>query len=248
MGDPAAVAQRQQSKPQSWVLTLFTLPLRLLAVLLGSLALSILIECAGTYLLWPDQRWHHAEAMMEHELAQLSTNFTRSVIIREPDRTAHQMVEATRQLLFVETGLEEWFQDTSAQAHRISNERGGFRRFIGISYLTVETYALTAAYTALTFVVRVLVLALTLPLLLTAAFVGLVDGLVRRDVRRFTAGPESGFIFHRARATIAPFLVLPWVVYLSVPFSIRPLWIMLPGACLLCASVDITVSTFKKYL
>lgn len=248
MSDPAAVAQRQQSKPQSWVLTVLTLPLRLFTVLLGSLLLSIVVECAATYLLWPDLRWRHAESMMDHELEQLSSHFVRSVIIREPGRTARQLVEATRRVLFVESGLESWSREASAQARQISTDRDDFRRLIGVSYLTLETYALTAGYTALTFVVRLVVLVLMLPLLLTAAFVGLIDGLVRRDVRRFTAGPESGFIFHRARATIVPFLVLPWVAYLSMPFSIHPLWIMLPGACLLCASVDITVSTFKKYL
>lgn len=248
MSDPAAAAQRQQVKPQSWVLTILTLPVRLVMVLLGSLALSILVECAGTYLLWPDQRWHHAEAMMDHELEQLSQHFTRSVIVREPGRKAQKIVQMARRVLFVETGLEAWALNTSAQAHRISTEGGSFRRLLGASYIGLETYAMTAAYTALTFVVRLVVLVLVLPLLLTAAFVGLIDGLVRRDVRRFTAGPESGFIYHRARATIAPFLVLPWVVYLSLPFSLHPLWIMIPGACLLCASVDITVSTFKKYL
>lgn len=30
-----------------------------------------------------------------------------------------------------------------------------------------------------------------------AAFVELVDGLLRRDVPRFGAGRESGFIYHR---------------------------------------------------
>ena len=49
----------------------------------------------------------------------------------------------------------------------------------------------------LVFLVRLLVLVLILPLFLMAAFVGLVDGLVRRDVRGFGAGRESGFVYHR---------------------------------------------------
>src|SRR3546814_18422025 len=61
-------------------------------------------------------------------------------------------------------------------------------------------YLNAAAFTTLTFLVRLLHLVLTLPLILLAAFVGLVDGLVRRDVRKFGAGRESGFFYHRATA------------------------------------------------
>ena len=53
-----------------------------------------------------------------------------------------------------------------------------------------------------------------------ATFVGLVDGLVRRDIRRFGAGRESGFIYHRARASLIPLAVLPWVAYLALPVSV----------------------------
>ena len=65
------------------------------------------------------------------------------------------------------------------------------------------------ARVAAIFAESLLVLCLTLPLFLMAAFVGLVDGLVRRDIRRFGAGRESGFIYHRARGSLTPMAVLP---------------------------------------
>ena len=95
---------------------------------------------------------------------------------------------------------------------------------------------------------RLLVLCLTLPLFLMAAFVGLVDGPVRRDIRRFGAGRESGFIYHRARASLIPLAVLPWVTYLALPVSVHPLLILLPSAVLLGVAVCIAAATFKKYL
>ena len=85
-------------------------------------------------------------------------------------------------------------------------------------------------------------------LFLMAAFVGLVDGLVRRDIRRFGAGRESGFIYHRARASLIPLAVLPWVTYLALPVSVNPLLILLPSAALLGVAVCIAAATFKKYL
>ena len=81
-----------------------------------------------------------------------------------------------------------------------------------------------------------------------ATFVGLVDGLVRRDIRRFGAGRESGFIYHRARASLIPLAVLPWVTYLALPVSVNPLLILLPSAALLGVAVCIAAATFKKCL
>lgn len=98
------------------------------------------------------------------------------------------------------------------------------------------------------FIVRLMVLVLTLPLFLMAAFVGLVDGLVRRDIRRFGAGRESGFIYHRAKASLMPLAVLPWVIYLALPVSISPLLILLPSAVLLGLATNIAAGSFKKYL
>ena len=91
-------------------------------------------------------------------------------------------------------------------------------------------------------------LILTLPLFFMAAFVGFVDGLVRRDVRKFGAGRESGFVYHRAKASLLPLAVLPWVAYLALPISMHPLLILLPSAALLGLAVNLTAGSFKKYL
>ena len=93
-----------------------------------------------------------------------------------------------------------------------------------------------------------LVLVLTLPLFMMAAFVGFVDGLVRRDVRKFGAGRESGFIYHRAKASLMPLAILPWVIYLALPISVHPLMILLPSAVLLGLATNLTAGSFKKYL
>jgi hypothetical protein len=38
---------------------------------------------------------------------------------------------------------------------------------------------------------------------------GLVDGLVRRDVRRFGAERKSSFVYHRTRASLLPLTLSP---------------------------------------
>ena len=55
MADPASTAQRQQQAQSGFLVGLLTLPFRLVAVLLGSLLLNIVIECAGMYMFWPEE-------------------------------------------------------------------------------------------------------------------------------------------------------------------------------------------------
>jgi len=249
MSDPAVAAQRQQQGQQGLISSLVTLPFRLFGVLCGSLLLCILIECVGMHFFWPEQGWRHAQGMLHYELDQLSENFTRSALVQEPGRTAHRLVEQGYEWLFVRTGLLDWIRDASAQASAPS--RGGsrdFRYYLSQVYVWTESYLIAAAFTTLTFIVRLLVLVLTLPLFLLAAFVGLVDGLVRRDIRKFGAGRESGFIYHRAKAALMPLAVLPWVIYLALPVSLHPLLILLPGAMLLGLAMNIAAGSFKKYL
>ena len=249
MSDPASTAQRQQQRRQGLIATAISLPLRLFGVLIASLMLSILIECVGMHLFWKDQGWRHAQSMLQYELGHLSNHFTRSAIVQEPGRTAHDLVDTGYEWVFVRTGLLERMSQTAERARAPSHGQArNFRYYISQVYVWTESYLIAAAFTSLTFLVRLLVLVLTLPLIFTAAFVGLIDGLVRRDVRRFGAGRESGFIYHRAKASLMPLAVLPWVTYLALPISVHPLLILLPSAALLGLAVSLTAGSFKKYL
>ncbi|CAJ9260325.1 integrating conjugative element membrane protein, PFL_4697 family [Burkholderia pseudomallei] len=248
MTDPAATAQRQQAQQQGLIAQILTLPFRLLGALIGSLFLAMLIEWAGMLILWPDQGWHHAQLMLHHENDQLAADFFDSLVVHEPARTAQVWLDTTYRLIFVKTGLLAWIRDADAQTHANSLKGTDLRHYLGLVAVHLEDYLLAALYTCLTFLVRLLVLIMVLPLFVVAAFTGFVDGLVRRDIRRFGAGRESGFMHHRARATMMPLAVLPWIAYLALPISMNPLLVLLPFAVLLGLSVDVTIGSFKKYL
>jgi len=249
MSDPAVAAQRQQVRQQGAIASVVTLPIRFFGVLCGSLLLCIVIECVGMHFFWPDDGWRHAQGMLNDELVHISDYFTRSVVVQEPGRSARMLIEGAYDWLFVKSGLLDWMRDAAAQSRAgASRQAHDFRYYLGQVYVHLESYLIASAYTVLVFLVRLLVLTLTLPLFLMAAFVGLVDGLVRRDVRRFGAGRESGFVYHRARAALMPLAVLPWVTYLALPVSVHPLLILLPSAALLGIAVDVAATTFKKYL
>lgn len=249
MSDPAVAAQRQQAHQQGLIAGLITLPFRFFGVLCGSLLLCIAIECVGVHFFWPQEGWRHAQAMLNHELALVSESFTRSVVVQEPGRTARHLVEMAYDWLFMKSGLLDWIRDAATQASAgVRSQAHDLRYYLGMVYVHMQSYLIASAYTALVFLVRLLVLTLTLPLFLMAAFVGLVDGLVRRDVRSFGAGRESGFVYHRAKASLMPLAILPWVTYLALPVSVHPLLILLPSAAMFGVAVCIAAATFKKYL
>lgn len=248
MKEPVGTAQRQQASSPGLFMRLLSLPWRLFGMLCASLLLSILVECVGLHLFWREQGWRHAEAMLDYELEQLSSQFTRSALVREPGRTAQRLVGGAHEWLFVKSGLQQLRREAPHAPATSPSGMPNARYYLGQGYVWIENYLLAAAYTTLTFLVRLLILGLSLPLLLLAAFVGLVDGLVRRDIRRFGAGRESGFVYHRAKALLMPMAVLPGVVYLALPVSLHPLWILLPGAAGLGLVVNVGVGSFKKFL
>ena len=75
-----------------------------------------------------------------------------------------------------------------------------------------------------------------------------VDGLVQRDLRRWGGGRESSFVYHYAKKAALPLVVMTWVTYLALPFSLHPSFVILPFATLFALTVVVTASTFKKFL
>ena len=65
------------------------------------------------------------------------------------------------------------------------------------------------------FAVRLAILTLATPVFGLFALVALVDGLVRRDLRRWGGGRESSFVYHYAKKASIPLIIIAWVLYLS---------------------------------
>ena len=245
----AEKAQQQQEGEKTLLGTLFALPFHFIGVMFGSLLGAILVEWVCLYVFWPDAGWKHAQQMFEHELSWLSQDLLHSVIVQEPGRTATWLAQLVYDWAMVKSGLQDGINTLTNYA-RTNQQTGGLdlRYQIGWVLIKLQDYGLAALYTVLTFCVRMVILTLTIPLFAMAAFTGLVDGLVRRDLRKFGSGRESSYLYHKARATIVPLTIVPWTVYLAIPISISPLLILLPCAALLGVSVCITAASFKKYL
>ena len=235
--------QAQPIQRPGLIASAFGLALRIIGLLIASLLFSILMEFVGLVLFWGDQGWRHSHAMLTSELGWLSEQFKSSLILQQPVQTSTELLEQLNHWLLVKTGFVEFTQQAQ-ESSRGNGLWGGLSRL----YLSIEDFVLAAVYISFTFVVRLTILLLTTPLFLLAMLTGFVDGLMRRDLRKFGAGRESSFVYHRAKRAMAPLLIAPWIIYLSLPFSLHPLLILLPSATMLGMAVAITAATFKKYL
>ncbi|WAJ37262.1 TIGR03747 family integrating conjugative element membrane protein [Pseudomonas sp. GOM7] len=239
-------APAQPKEPPKGILGLIHKAKVAVGVLLLSLCVSILIEWLGiAFDLWDEEGYLHAKAMLTIELGWISDDFTRSLLMSDPGQAAQQLTFTAYEWLFVKTGFLDWIVSARQPLPQGTSVLKVYSNQLAVA---IEDYLLATLYVTLTFMVRLVILTLTSPLFVMAAMVGLVDGLVRRDIRRFGAGRESSFVYHHSKRLIVPLFLSAWLIYLSLPFSVHPNWVLLPCALLLGLAVSITAGSFKKYL
>ncbi|HBT4924897.1 TIGR03747 family integrating conjugative element membrane protein [Klebsiella pneumoniae] len=205
------------------------------AALISSLFFSLVVEWLGMAFLWPEQGAEHSHLMMNTELGWFTENVTRSLLMTSPAENLNLVLHQVWQWGFIDTGFVPWLE-------QLRNKPAGHWIYL------MDTYIQATVYITLTFVLRVFILLLTAPLFILAALVGITDGLVRRDIRRFGCGYESGFIYHHAKRTVVPVFFMAWVIYLSLPFSVNPCLILFPAAMLFGGMITMSVGSFKKYI
>jgi hypothetical protein len=98
------------------------------------------------------------------------------------------------------------------------------------------------------FAVRTAVYLCALPLLILAAAVGVVDGLVARAKRRASAGGESGSLYHRAKLGLSFVGITGYIVCLGLPSLSNPTPILVGVALSMGLLVRLQTAFYKKYL
>ena len=213
--------------------------------LLFSLIFSVIIEWVGIVIWWPEEGLDHSRRMLAAELGYLDADFSRSVVTSDPARLAQTVADKIYYALFEFTrvvDLLEWISRPPAAGEK------GLRPKLHHLYRPIADFVMAAMQVTQVFSVRLAILTLATPVFLLFTLVALVDGFVQRDLRRWGGGRESSFVYHWAKRSALPLLVLSWVVYLALPFSLHPTFVILPFAALFALSVAVTASSFKKYL
>lgn len=239
-------ASAQQSAEQGIIATTLIRVLQIVMYLILTLVFSIVIEWVGMAIGWWDEPGvRHSERMLQQELQYLNRDFRQSAIVKSPMRFAERFSQNFYDLTFKKTGIQSaviWL------ATPTQTRSGQFRKSLHRLFQMVEAYVLAARTVTQIFGVRLAVLTLAMPAFVLLGATGLVDGLVQRDIRRWSGGRESSFVYHWAKKALYPSLILPWIVYLAMPVSVHPNLVVLPFAVLFAVSLLVMSSTFKKYL
>lgn len=236
------------TKQTGFIGRLFELMLRIIGILLFSACISVIVEWIGMAFFYEDDSYNHAAQMMKKELSylngtiinSLSNNDVNSVVIDQAGET----VKSVTTYVFIDSGFIAFLQ--SSQHHNPQDSY--FYSFVKEIVASCYDYLMAAVYILIIFCIRLTILILSLPVFFLFAFVGLADGLMQRDLRRWCGGYESGFIYHYAKSYSVPLFITSWVLYLAIPVNIHPNLIIIPFAILFALSVMLMASKFKKYL
>jgi integrating conjugative element membrane protein (TIGR03747 family) len=241
----AVADPRRREVRQGLISRLLTTAAQGIKWVLVSLVFSVLVEWVGMTFWWPEAGLGHSRAMLEAEIGYLEADFGRSLMSSDPARFTKGVADKAYFLLFEVTRISDFIAWIAVPPR--GNEEG-LRSKLHQLFRPVAEYVVAAMQVTQVFSVRLAILALATPVFLLFSLVALVDGLVKRDLRRWGGGRESSFVYHWAKCSALPLLVLTWVVYLALPFSLHPSFVVLPFAILFSLSVEVTASTFKKYL
>lgn len=241
----ATLADRRPVQPQGLLSRGFSLLVRAVCWLLLALLFSIGMEWLGMLFWWPEEGLAHSQRMLARELGYLQADFRQSLLTADPLAYVEGFTARFHHLLFEATGLVDLLQWLNAPP---APDGPGFLNSLRAGYRSLTDYVAAALVISQVFAVRLAVLTLAMPAFLLFSLVALVDGLVRRDLRRWGGGRESAFLYHHAKRALFPALMLAWIVYLGLPFSLHPNVVILPFATLFALSLTLTAATFKKYL
>jgi integrating conjugative element membrane protein (TIGR03747 family) len=225
----ASVVQREPQKAGAVARIIGALA-KLISTLVLALVCSVLLEWLGMTVWWPEQGVLHSERVLAQELRYLSQDFNEGVFA-PPATLARRLIASVRR-------ASESLGLTGFIASRQSEP------WIRV----LQRYAQAMLNVAQIFAARVAVLALALPLFSLFSVVGMAEGLMRRDLRRWGGGRESSFVYHHSKRLLGPSVLATWMLYLASPFAIHPSWVLLPLAMLFAIGVAVTAATFKKYL
>ncbi len=216
---------------------------KLLIGLLVALIFSLVLEWLGMVFWWPEEGAEHSRNMLVAEIGYLNADFRQSLVSHHPAAFGRQIADAFYHYGFELTGLAASIQVLSAPSQP---HDGWLLRQARALYQPLADYIIATVTITQVFALRVL--ALASPLFGLAAIVGLTDGLVERDRRRFGGAREKGLVYHHAKRFVLPTLIGAWVVYLSLPVSVHPNVVILPFAVMFALALGVSAGTFKKTL
>jgi integrating conjugative element membrane protein (TIGR03747 family) len=252
---------RESPRARGPVMWAFILAIGLCSVTLSAWFVGVLIGIGGCYTFWPDSACERRAADLVREDLDYITAAPRSLLVGDTVAFSAQLV-ATVRLPYEKLGLLRWYLrwhgpqadlDTVPVQGDATNSSRRMARIMaqGIHEIsvTLSRWTLITMYVAMDVLLRLSVALYALPAFVLACLIGALDGMVRRDLRRWGGGRESSFVYHHAKHYTVWALTGGFGLYLSWPFGgFNPSYMVLAFTVLVAATLSTTVGAFKKYL
>lgn len=224
----------------------------LLFITLFAWFIGMMIEIVGSFTLWRDLQENHAQQIVEQDLAYIA-QAPRSLLVRDTVAWSEQLVRNVR-LPYERLGVIAWYESLQAIFQAAQDAPSGDLRHNAARanrsmQILLSRWAVTSMYVLQDVLLRLSVAAFAAPAFILACLVGVVDGLVRRDLRRWGGGRESSFVYHHAKRYTAWALTGGFGLYLAWPFgNFNPSHMVIVFTVLVAFAMSTTVATFKKYV
>jgi integrating conjugative element membrane protein (TIGR03747 family) len=228
----------------------------LVGVTIFSWGIGIAIELVGIQLLWPEQGEEHSRAMVVEDLGYIAAA-PRSLLVADTVAFAHEIVRLV-EWPYHRLGLVAWYRRhhgaPAAQA-AAGVQQPAVAAQPGMAAATeslaadLSRWVLISMYVAQDTLLRGAIALFAAPAFVLACLLGAVDGLVRRDLRRWGGARESSFVYHHAKRYTRWALTGGFTLYLSWPFGgFDPALMVLVFTALVAFSLSTTLASFKKYV
>jgi integrating conjugative element membrane protein (TIGR03747 family) len=232
---------------------LFAAAITALVTTVVSWCLSIGIEMVGMNYFWQERGVLHARDLVTEDLGYIAAA-PHSVIVEDTVAFSLWLVQQVA-LPFHQLGVVGFYERSAkslaqAKAAQAAGAKGAAMKVISArGNHMLATVALVAMYCAQDTSLRLAIVIFALPAFVLACLLGAVDGLMRRDLRKWGGGRESSFIYHHAKSTTYLVLGGGFGLYLAWPTGgFNPAYMVLVFTALVAWSLSVTLSSFKKYL
>ena len=230
--------------------------LGLVFVTLFAWFIGLCVEVVGSYTIWKNEGVGHAQHLVRQDLGYIAAA-PRSLLVDDTIGFSHQLI-AWVEVPYQRLGVIDWYvrrHDPARQADVAPKSGGvqllshGLASATSAVSATASRWLVMSMFVAQDVLLRLSVALFALPAFVLACLVGLIDGLVRRDLRRWGGGRESSFVYHHAKRYTVWSLTGGFGLYLSWPFGgFNPAYMVLVFTVLVAATLSTTVAAFKKYV
>ena len=243
-GTQRPVNTRNQPRRQGPFIILLQLTAAFVGSFIFSLFLGAIIEWVGMNYWWKDQGVLHSRNMVVEDIGYLQ-GYRRSLMVDDAVDFASglangvtKVAQAMGLVAFVHNSQKPLSPKPTAAQRSMHNMISG-----------MGPYVLAAIFVWQDAMIRLAIVWLAIPAFLLALTLGLVDGLARRDIRKWSGGRESSFIYHQAKRLLVPAFTGGFVLYMTWPTGgFNPAWMVLPFCAAAAWTVSLMAATFKKYL